>query len=82
MLTYRRLIDEITQMGNHDPVAPQRRFIDLYIFLDIIGTREVNVMETDRTVIRKETQALRSADLPASLLARLAEMAACVGISQ
>jgi hypothetical protein len=82
MLTYRRLIDEFTQMGNHDPVAPQRRFIDLYIFLDIIGTREVNVMETDRTVIRKETQALRSAGLPASLLARLAEMAACVGISQ
>jgi hypothetical protein len=80
-LTYRRVLDLISSRDETlSAVAPQRWFIDLYTFLDILGTRGIKVTGTDAEVIRNVTEDLRSVGLPASLLARLAQFGSRVGV--
>jgi hypothetical protein len=65
-----------------ETVAPERCFIDLYVFLDILGTRGITVRRADADVLRGILRGLRSAGLPAALLARLARLAARAGVTE
>lgn len=73
--SYRRIMAMFTDEGFTEAVAPERRFIDLYTFLDILRTRGIRVPESDRLVILGLIEGLRAARLPASLLTRLTQMA-------
>jgi hypothetical protein len=80
-LTYQRVMAMFARVDFLTSVTPERCFIDLYTFLDILGMRGITVAEQDKTAIRKLTDGLRAADLPAILLARLEQMAARAGFS-
>jgi hypothetical protein len=62
-------------------VTPERRFIDLYTFLDILGVRGISVTEADKIVIQELADDLHVAGLPATLLARLEQLASRAGLS-
>jgi hypothetical protein len=81
-LTRRRVMDLFARGDFTETVAPERCFIDLYVFLDILGTRGITVRRADADVLRGILRGLRSAGLPAALLARLARLAARAGVTE
>jgi hypothetical protein len=78
-LTRRRVIAMFAREDFQVTVAPERRFIDLYTFLDILGVRRMSVTEQENAIIRNATGALRAAGLPATLLTRLDQLAVRAG---
>jgi hypothetical protein len=78
-LTRRRVVDLFARGDFTETVAPERCFIDLYVFLDILGTRGITVKRADADVLRRILRGLRSAGLPAAPLARLAARAGVAG---
>jgi hypothetical protein len=79
-LTYKRITDMFARADFATTVAPERRFIDLYTFLDILAARGMVLVKSDTPVIRKMLEGLHAAELPASLLSRLAHMASRAGV--
>ncbi len=79
VLTYRRVMDMFGQDDFAAEVAPQRCFIDLYTFLDILAVRGMPLEPADTAVISTILQSLRAAGLPAALLTRLGRLAARAG---
>jgi hypothetical protein len=61
-------------------VPPERRYIDLYTFLDILVARGMILHQCDTPVIQNVLESLHEADLPANLLSRLAHMASRAGV--
>lgn len=80
-LTYRRMMMMFEGRDFRTTVSPQRRFIDLYTFLDILTVREITVTGPDTPIIRKVARDLQCAALPASLLTRIAQVVSRAGIS-
>jgi len=80
-LTYRRVLDLFAREDFSVTVAPERRFIDMYTFLDILVTRGMSVVGPDTPIISRASESLHAAGLPASLLARLTQMASSAGLS-
>jgi hypothetical protein len=78
-LTHRRVMDMFGQDDFAAVVAPQRCFIDMYTFLDILAVRGMRLEAADTAVISTILQRLRAAGLPAALLARLGKLAARAG---
>jgi hypothetical protein len=78
--TYQRVTDMFARADSTAAVEPERRFIDLYTFLDILSVRGMTLAVQDTPVIRKMLDSLHSAGLPASLLSRLAHMASRAGV--
>jgi hypothetical protein len=81
-LTYRRVMDMFARDDYSTTVAPERRFIDLYTFLDILVTHEISVTQADKVVIHNVIDGIRTAGVPDILLARLAQMASQAGYSE
>ncbi len=79
-LTYRRVMDMIGRDDFAETVAPERRFIDMYAFLDIMAARGVKLQPADNAVIGASLQSLRAAGLPAGLLTRLGKLASRAGL--
>jgi hypothetical protein len=80
-LTYRRVMDMFAQDDFTRDVAPQRCYIDLYAFLDIITVRAMTLEPADKAVIGAILRSLRAAGLPAGLLTRLGKLAARAGFA-
>jgi hypothetical protein len=55
-------------------VRPQRRYIDLYTFLDVLNVRSRVASEGDFAVIAMSVDTLRREAVPVKLLERLTEM--------
>jgi hypothetical protein len=81
-ITYRRVIAMFARADFPATVAPERRFIDLYTFLDILGMRGISVAEADKPLIWELRESLRAAGLPATLLARLEQLATRAGLPE
>lgn len=79
--TYRRVMAMFAREDFPVTVAPERRFIDLYVFVNILEVRGISVTEHDKTVIQELVSGLRAAELPATLLARLEQLASRAGLS-
>jgi hypothetical protein len=79
-LTYKRITDMFTRANFATTVAPERRFIDIYTFLDILAARGMSLAKSDTPIIRKMLESLHAAGLPASVLSRLAHMASRAGV--
>jgi hypothetical protein len=80
-LTCRRVMDLFAQDDFTVTVAAERCFIDLYTLLDIVAARGITVERPDAEVLRGIIEGLRSAGLPAALLARLTRLAARAGVA-
>jgi hypothetical protein len=78
-LTYRRVMDMFGQDDFAAAVAPQRCFIDMYTFLDILTVRGMTLEPADKAVVSTILRSLRAAGLPAALLTRLGKLAARAG---
>lgn len=78
-LTYRRVVDMFGQDDFAQTVSPERTYIDMYALLDILAVRGMTVEPADRAVTGAILQALRAADLPATLLTRLGKLASRTG---
>jgi hypothetical protein len=81
VLTRRRLMSLFRQEDYPRAVTPQRRFIDLYTFLDILGTRSVTATGADKLTLTTAIKSLHSSGLPSDLLSRLAQLAPWAEIS-
>ena len=80
-LTYRRVMDMFGQDDFTQDVPPQRCYIDLYTFLDILTVRGMTLEPADKAVIGTILRSLRAAGLPAALLTRLGKMASRAGFA-
>jgi hypothetical protein len=80
-ITYGRVMAMFAREDFSATVTPERRFIDLYTFLDILGVRGISVTEADKIVIQELADDLHVAGLPATLLARLEQLASRAGLS-
>jgi len=80
-LTYRRVMDMFGQDDFTRDVPPQRCYIDLYTFLDILTVRGMTLEPADKPVIGTILRSLRAAGLPAALLTRLGKMASRAGFA-
>jgi hypothetical protein len=78
-LTRRRVMDLFGRDDLTVTVSAERCFIDLYVFLDILGTRGITVDRADARTLRRTIQSLRAAGLPGALLTRLAARAGAAG---
>jgi hypothetical protein len=81
-LTYRRVMDMFRQEDFTAEVAPERCFIDLYVFLDILAVRGSTLEPADVSVVSAIMQSLRAAGLPATLLTRLGKLASRAGLDE
>jgi hypothetical protein len=79
-LTYRRITDMLARTDYAVTVPPERRYIDLYTFLDILVARGMILHQCDTPVIQNVLESLHEAGLPANLLSRLAHMASRAGV--
>jgi hypothetical protein len=80
-LTYRRVMDMFGQDDFTQDVPPERCFIDLYTFLDILTVRGMTLEPADKAVIGAILRSLRASRLPAALLTRLGKMASRAGFA-
>jgi hypothetical protein len=80
-LTYRRVMDMFGQEDFTRVVAPQRCYVDLYAFLDILTVRGMTLEPADKAVVGTILRSLRAAGLPAGLLARLGKLASRAGFA-
>jgi hypothetical protein len=80
-LTYRRVMDMFGQDDFTQDVPPQRCYIDLCTFLDILTVRGMTLEPADKAVIGAILRSLRAAGLPPTLLTRLGKMASRAGFA-
>jgi len=79
-LTYRRVMDMFGQDDFTAEVAPERCFIDMYLFLDLLVVRGGTLEPADSGVLAAIMRSMRDAGLPAALLTRLGKLAARAGL--
>lgn len=72
--SYRRVMAMFERPSFAAGVAPQRRYVDIYTFLDVLHVRSWAISEKDFTVIAKSVDTLRRDAVTVKLLARLTEM--------